>query len=62
MKRRDFLKASAVAGVATVCGTQLAAAQGQASGGNGMPKLTLAGETGRVESLSAVGGRFPAAR
>ena len=40
MKRRDFLKASAVAGAATVCGTQLAAAQGQTGGGNGMPKLT----------------------
>ncbi|MCX6927203.1 MAG: twin-arginine translocation signal domain-containing protein, partial [Verrucomicrobia bacterium] len=40
MKRRDFLKASAVAGVATVCGTQMAAAQVQAGGGDGMPKLT----------------------
>ena len=41
MKRRDFLTASAVAGVATVCGAQRAAAQGQAScGGDGMPKLT----------------------
>jgi sugar phosphate isomerase/epimerase len=37
MKRRDFLTASAVAGVATVCGTQRAAAQ-EPSGG-GMPKL-----------------------
>lgn len=37
MKRRDFLKTSAVAGVATVCSAQLAAAQGQA--GSGMPKL-----------------------
>ena len=41
MKRRDFLKASAAAGVVTVCGTQLAAAQGQTGGGNRMPKLTL---------------------
>ena len=40
MKRRDFLTASAVAGVATVCGTQRVAAQEQAGGGNGMPKLT----------------------
>jgi sugar phosphate isomerase/epimerase len=40
MKRRDFLTASAVAGVAAVCGTQRASAQGQASGDNGMPKLT----------------------
>ena len=40
MKRRDFLKASALAGAATVCGTQVTMAQGQA-GGNGMPKLTL---------------------
>jgi sugar phosphate isomerase/epimerase len=40
MKRRDFLKTSAVAAVATVCGTQRAAAQGQAGGGNGMPNLT----------------------
>ena len=39
MKRRDFLTASAVAGVATVCGTQRASAQ-QQEGGNGMPKLT----------------------
>jgi sugar phosphate isomerase/epimerase len=40
MKRRDFLKASAVAGVATVCGAPHAAAQRQAGGGNAMPKLT----------------------
>jgi len=40
MKRRDFLTATAVAGVASVCGAQRAAAQGQATGGNGMPKLT----------------------
>jgi len=40
MKRRDFLKASAIAGVASLCGTQHAAAQAQAGGGNGMPKLT----------------------
>ncbi|MCL2103961.1 MAG: sugar phosphate isomerase/epimerase [Kiritimatiellaeota bacterium] len=38
MKRREFLAASAVAGVAAVCGTQRAAAQGAAD--NGMPKLT----------------------
>jgi sugar phosphate isomerase/epimerase len=38
MKRRDFLTASAVAGVATMCGTQRAVAQGAAAG-NGMPKL-----------------------
>ena len=40
MKRRDFLTASAVAGVATVCGAQRASAQEQAAGGNGLPKLT----------------------
>ncbi|HZR18717.1 MAG TPA: TIM barrel protein [Verrucomicrobiae bacterium] len=40
MKRRDFLKASAVAGVATVCGTQVAGARSQAVGDNCMPKLT----------------------
>jgi sugar phosphate isomerase/epimerase len=40
MKRRDFLKASAVAGVATVYGMQRAPAQGHAGGDNGMPKLT----------------------
>ena len=38
MKRRDFLTASAVAGVASVCGVQRAVAQDAA--GNGMPKLT----------------------
>ena len=37
MKRRDFLTASAVAGVASVCGVQRAAAQDAAGGG--MPKL-----------------------
>ena len=37
MKRREFLAASAVAGVAAVCGTQRAVAQGAAD--NGMPKL-----------------------
>jgi sugar phosphate isomerase/epimerase len=41
MKRRDFLKTSVAAGVATVSGTQLAAAQGQTAGGNGLPKLAL---------------------
>ncbi len=40
MKRRDFLTASAVAGVAAVCGTQRASAQDQTAGGGGMPKLT----------------------
>ena len=39
MKRRDFLTASAVAGIATVCSAQRAAAQDVAAG-NGMPKLT----------------------
>jgi sugar phosphate isomerase/epimerase len=39
MKRRDFLKASALAGVATVCGTQ-PAAQAQPAPESGMPKLT----------------------
>ena len=38
MKRRDFLTASAVAGVATVCGVPRAAAQ--TNGGSAMPKLT----------------------
>ena len=38
MKRREFLAASAVAGVAAVCGTQHAMAQGAAD--SGMPKLT----------------------
>ncbi|MCL1919649.1 MAG: sugar phosphate isomerase/epimerase [Kiritimatiellaeota bacterium] len=38
MKRREFLAASAVAGVAAVCGTQRAAAQ--VAAGNGMPKLS----------------------
>lgn len=37
MKRRDFLTASAVAGVASVCGVQRVSAQGTDSG---MPKLT----------------------
>lgn len=39
MKRRDFLKSSVVGGVATVCGTQFAAAE-QQNGVDGMPKLT----------------------
>jgi sugar phosphate isomerase/epimerase len=39
MKRRDFLTASAVAGVAAVCGAQRAAAQESGAGGSGMPKL-----------------------
>ncbi len=37
MKRRDFLTASAVAGVASVCGVPRAQAQ---AAGDGMPKLT----------------------
>jgi sugar phosphate isomerase/epimerase len=40
MKRRDFLKVSAMAGAVTVCGPQPAAAQGETGGENGMPKLT----------------------
>lgn len=40
MKRRDFLKASALGATATVCGTRIAAAQGPAGADNGMPKLT----------------------
>ena len=40
MKRRDFLTASAVAGVATVCGTPRAMAQQVAEGCCAMPKLT----------------------
>jgi len=40
MKRRDFLTASALAGVATVCGAQRVAAQGQAARDSWMPKLT----------------------
>ncbi len=43
MKRRDFLKASAVAGAATVCGAHHAAAQVQ-NGVNGMPKLSPPGK------------------
>lgn len=38
MKRREFLTASAVAGVASLCGAQRASAQTAAD--NGMPKLT----------------------
>ena len=40
MKRRDFLTAPAVAGIATVCGTQRASAQDAAAAGSGMPKLS----------------------
>lgn len=40
MKRREFLKASTVAGVAAACGTQFAAAQPQNLSSSGMPKLT----------------------
>jgi sugar phosphate isomerase/epimerase len=40
MKRRDFLKTSALAGAATVCGSRPAAAQEHAGAGHGMPKLT----------------------
>lgn len=39
MKRRDFLKASALAGAVTVCGPQPVTAQGPASGTKGMPRL-----------------------
>jgi len=40
MKRRDFLRSSAVAGVATVCGAPRASA-GDIAAGNGMPKLAV---------------------
>lgn len=40
MKRRDFLKTSALAGVATFYGAQQAAADGQPVGGRALPKLT----------------------
>jgi sugar phosphate isomerase/epimerase len=40
MNRRDFMKTSALAGVATMCGTQRATAQGTPTAGSGMPKLT----------------------
>src|SRR5512140_1658762 len=40
MKRRDFLKASAIAGVAAVSSAPVAVAQVQAGGESGMPKLT----------------------
>jgi len=62
MKRRDFLKTSAAAGVVTVCGAQLAAAQGQASGENGMPKLTLPEKPAELNLCLQWGGAFPAAR
>lgn len=39
MNRRDFLKASALTGAATVCASQTNTAQDQAAGENGMPKL-----------------------
>jgi len=39
MKRRDFLTASAVAGVAALCGTRPVVAQGLVAAGDGMPKL-----------------------
>jgi sugar phosphate isomerase/epimerase len=44
MKRREFLKASAVAGVGTMCGTQLTVAQAPTAAGNGMPKLAPPGK------------------
>lgn len=40
MKRRDFLKASAIAGAVAVCGPQVAAAQEETGGRHGLPKLT----------------------
>jgi sugar phosphate isomerase/epimerase len=40
MKRRDFLKASAVAGVTAACTSQLSAAQEQTGGASHMPKLS----------------------
>ena len=46
MKRREFLAASAVAGVAAVCGTQRAMAQGAAD--NGMPRLTPPGKPAQL--------------
>jgi len=39
MKRRDFLTASAAVGVATMCGTRSARAQGLVAAGDGMPML-----------------------
>ena len=62
MKRRDFLTASAAVGVATVCGVQRASAQGQASGGNGMPKLTAPEKPAELNLCLQWGGRSPAAR
>ncbi|MDR2850155.1 MAG: sugar phosphate isomerase/epimerase [Verrucomicrobiota bacterium] len=56
MKRRDFLTASAVAGVATVCGAPRALAQ--TGGGNGMPKLTPP-ETPAQLNLSLQWGTIP---
>ena len=58
MRRREFLAASAVAGVAAVCGAQRAAAQGVAAAGNGMPKLTPP-EKPAVLNLSLQWGMIP---
>jgi sugar phosphate isomerase/epimerase len=44
MKRRNFLKTSAAAGMATLYGAQIAPTQAQAAEGNGMPKLTPPGK------------------
>lgn len=41
MKRREFLKASALAGAATLCATHTAQAQGSIGGKDGMPKLPV---------------------
>jgi sugar phosphate isomerase/epimerase len=57
MKRRDFLTASAVAGVATVCAAPRAMAQ-QTGGGNGMPKLTPPEKPARL-NLSLQWGMIP---
>ena len=54
MKRREFLTASAVAGVATVCGVQRAAALDAA--GDGMPKLTPPGKPAQLNLCLQWGG------
>lgn len=58
MKRREFLAASAVAGVAAVCGTRQAAAQGVVAAGNGMPKLAPPAQPA-VLNLSLQWGMIP---
>ena len=57
MKRRDFLAASAVAGVATVCGAPRTVAQ-QTDGGDGMPKLAPPEKQARL-NLSLQWGMIP---